>query len=182
MRNGLWKHFWLLNCFDFWIVLPFWITLKYKAHPVHLLPPSLWVTVAYGSLSRMITKKDQGGAVGFDSHYRSRPFRIPYKSNLCTNIIMIHSVAKKFPKLFHKIFFDTGKSFSEGLIFASSNPQYDDRLFIELQVQYMKILRQEHVENMCSVYIHCSECQNKNKKQFLYTTCSPDVLSLYFSW
>ena len=60
-------------------------------------------TVAYGSLSRMITKKDQGGAVGFDSHYRSRPFRIPYKSNLCTNIIMIHSVAKKFPKLFHKM-------------------------------------------------------------------------------
>ena len=123
------------NIFDFLIVLPFWITLKYKAHPVHLLPPSLWlwVTVAYGSLSRMITKKDQGGAVGFDSHYRSRPFRIPYKSNLCTNIIMIHSVAKKFPKLFHKIFFDTGKSFSEGLIFASTNPQYDDRLiFITL--------------------------------------------------
>ena len=64
--------------------------------------PGLLV-VAYGSLSRMITKKDQGGAVGFDSHYRSRPFRIPYKSNLCTNIIMIHSVAKKFPKLFHKM-------------------------------------------------------------------------------
>ena len=35
--------------------------------------------------------------------------------------------------------FDTGKSFSEALIFASTNPQYDDRLFIELQVQYMKI-------------------------------------------
>ena len=33
----------------------------------------------------------------------------------------------------------TGKSLSEGLIFASTNPQYDDRLFIELQVQYMKI-------------------------------------------
>ena len=28
---------------------------------------------------------------------------------------------------------------SEALIFASTNPQYDDRLFIELQVQYMKI-------------------------------------------
>ena len=28
---------------------------------------------------------------------------------------------------------------SEALIFVSSNPQYDDRLFIELQVQYMKI-------------------------------------------
>jgi hypothetical protein len=34
---------------------------------------------------------------------------------------------------------NTGKSLSEGLIFASTNPQYDDRLFIELQVQYMKI-------------------------------------------
>ena len=33
----------------------------------------------------------------------------------------------------------TGKSFSEALVFASTNPQYDDRLFIELQVQYMKI-------------------------------------------
>ena len=34
---------------------------------------------------------------------------------------------------------DTGKSLSEALIFASTNPQYDDRLFIELQLQYMKI-------------------------------------------
>ena len=33
----------------------------------------------------------------------------------------------------------TGKSLLEALIFASTNPQYDDRLFIELQVQYMKI-------------------------------------------
>ena len=33
----------------------------------------------------------------------------------------------------------TGKSLSEALIFASTNPQYDDRLFIELQVQCMKI-------------------------------------------
>ena len=33
----------------------------------------------------------------------------------------------------------TGKSLSEALVFASTNPQYDDRLFIELQVQYMKI-------------------------------------------
>ena len=31
----------------------------------------------------------------------------------------------------------TGKSLSEALIFASTNPQYDDRLFIK--VQYMKI-------------------------------------------
>ena len=42
----------------------------------------------------------------------------------------------------------TGKSLSEALIFASSNPQYDDKLFIELQVQYMKIPSSEHGENM----------------------------------
>ena len=34
---------------------------------------------------------------------------------------------------------DTGKSFSEALILASTNPQCDKRLFIELQVQYMKM-------------------------------------------
>ena len=28
----------------------------------------------------------------------------------------------------------TGKSLLEALIFASSNPQYDNRLFIELQI------------------------------------------------
>ena len=33
----------------------------------------------------------------------------------------------------------TGKSLSEALIFASTKPQYDDRLFVELQVQYIKI-------------------------------------------
>ena len=60
---------------------------------------------------------------------------------------------------------------SEAFILASTNPQYDDRLFIELRVHFMKIPSLEHV-----VYINCSECQNK--KQFVYTTCSPDVLSL----
>ena len=33
----------------------------------------------------------------------------------------------------------TGQSLSEALIFASTNLQFDDKLFIELQVQYMKI-------------------------------------------
>ena len=67
---------------------------------------------------------------------------------------------------------DTGKFFSEALILASTNPQYDKRLFIELQVQNMKIASSEHV-----VYINCSECQNK--KQFLYTTCSQHVLNMF---
>ena len=41
-----------------------------------------------------------------------------------------------------------GKSLSETLIFASTNPQYDDRAFIELQVQYIKIPSSEHCEKM----------------------------------
>ena len=42
----------------------------------------------------------------------------------------------------------TGKSLIEALVFASTNPRYDDRLFIELQVQYMKIPSSEYWENM----------------------------------
>ena len=36
----------------------------------------------------------------------------------------------------------------------------------------MKTISSEHV-----VYKNCFECQNKNKKQFLYTTCSELVFS-----
>ena len=39
----------------------------------------------------------------------------------------------------------TGKSFSEALIFATPNPQYDKRLFIDLPVQYIKTPPSEHV-------------------------------------
>ena len=39
---------------------------------------------------------------------------------------------KNFVQISH-----TGKYISEALILASTNPQYDKRLFIELQVQYM---------------------------------------------
>ena len=47
---------------------------------------------------------------------------------------------------------NTGKSLSEALIFASTDPQYDDRLFIELQVQYIKIPSSEHGQ-----YMLCTE-------------------------
>ena len=79
----------------------------------------------------------------------------------------------------------TGKSMSEALIFASTNPQYDNRLFIELPVQYMKIPSSEHGENIGRtwvehvVHISCSECQNKNKTIFvhvMFSSCSPHVL------
>ena len=35
------------------------------------------------------------------------------------------------------LYVHTGKSLSEALFFASATPQYDERLFIELQVQYI---------------------------------------------
>ena len=66
----------------------------------------------------------------------------------------------------------TGKSFSEVLILASTNPQYDKRLFIYLPVQYMKTTCSEHV-----VFTNCSECQNKNTN-----LCTQHVLSLEFSY
>ena len=44
---------------------------------------------------------------------------------------------------------DTGKSFSEALILNSFiNPKYEKRLFVELQVQYMKIASSQHAQNM----------------------------------
>ena len=36
---------------------------------------------------------------------------------------------------------------SEALVFASTNPQYDNRLFIELPVPYMKTPSSEHGEH-----------------------------------
>ena len=68
----------------------------------------------------------------------------------------------------------TGKSLSEALILASTNPQYDDRLFIELRVQYKKTTSTVHV-----VYANCFLFWHS--EQFMYTTCSWHVLRLAFS-
>ena len=55
----------------------------------------------------------------------------------------------------------TGKYLSEALILASTNPQYDSRLSIELQVQYLKIPSSEHVENMlCTQILFWFDIQN----------------------
>jgi len=77
------------------------------------------------------------------------------------------------PNLVHflKTVFSTGKSLSEALIFASTNPQYDDRLFIELQVQYMKIPSSEHGENMLCTEI-AFEIRN-NLCKYLHNMFSP---------
>ena len=70
---------------------------------------------------------------------------------------------------------------SEALILASTNPQYDNRLFIELQVQYMKIPSSEHQLGEHVVYLNCSECQKWNKKQFVYTKCSELVVFMFWT-
>ena len=63
---------------------------------------------------------------------------------------------------------------SEALILASTNTQYDKRLFIELRVQFMKIPSSEHVENMLFTQIvFCFDIQNN--------LCTQHVLSLKFS-
>ena len=60
----------------------------------------------------------------------------------------VHEIVYKYDKITQifavclpqmKLNEDTGRSFSEALIFSSTNPQYDDGLFIELQVRYKKI-------------------------------------------
>ena len=61
-----------------------------------------------------------------------------------------------------RIHHGTGKFLSEALILASINPQYDDRLFIELRVHYKKTTNSVHVVyDVCTS--NCSECQNKNQ-------------------
>ena len=74
----------------------------------------------------------------------------------------------------------TGKSLSEALIFASTNPQYEDRLFIEFQVQYMKIPSSNLGRTCCvqklflifrTVFVHnmfspCSAKRRASEKDF----------------
>ena len=73
------------------------------------------------------------------------------------------------------MYFNTGKSLSEELILASTNPQYDKRLFTELQVQYMKTTSSEYV-----VYINCSELSIQKQKcvHNMFLVCSFHVLNL----
>ena len=59
---------------------------------------------------------------------------------------------------------------SEAFIFASPNPQYDNRLFIELQVQYMKVPSSEHGENML-----CTKIVLNVKNNF----CTQHVLPMF---
>ena len=53
-------------------------------------------------------------------------------------VSLLVSIATQWFRSEKYIIIGTGKSLSEAFVFASSNPQYDGRLFFELQVQYMK--------------------------------------------
>ena len=77
----------------------------------------------------------------------------------------------------------TGKSLSEALIFPSTYPQYEDRLFIELQVQYMKILSSNLGRTCCvqtlfltlrTIFVHSmfSPCPEKKKSFWQRFTCA----------
>ena len=68
----------------------------------------------------------------------------------------------------------TGKSFSEALDLASTNPQYDKGLFIDLPVQYMKTTRLKHGENMLSAKIVLN-VKTKTKNNF----CAEHVLPMF---
>ena len=73
------------------------------------------------------------------------------------------------------IYFITGRSLSEAIIFASTNPQYDDRMLIELRVQYMKIQSSEHVKNMlCTQSVFCFYIQDN--------LCTQHVLDMFWAW
>ena len=60
----------------------------------------------------------------------------------------------------------TGKSLLEALNFASTNPQYGERLFIELQIQYNEI-PSSNLDRTCCV-------QKLNRKIFvhMFSPCS----------
>ena len=68
----------------------------------------------------------------------------------------------------------TGKSLSEALIFASTNPQYDDRLFIK--VQYMKIPSSNLGRTCCiqNFFLTFRDIQNNF---CTHLTCSPPCSS-----
>ena len=75
--------------------------------------------------------------------------------------------------MFVKLHSSTSKSLSEGLIFASTNPQYDDRLFIELQVQYMKIPSSNMGRTCC---VHCFAKRKASDKDLPVITVFRNLL------
>ena len=68
----------------------------------------------------------------------------------------------------------TYKSLSKALIFASTNPRYDDRLFIELRVQCQKTTSSVH-------FVYTNWFLFWYSEQFMYTTCSELWIFMYWT-
>ena len=87
-----------------------------------------------------------------DYYYQRLPKKIPTLKTMSGPIKVVTSKTKQILCYWHekKLPAYSGKSLSEALILGSTNPQYDKRLFIDLQVQYMKTTSSEHV-----VYTNC---------------------------
>ena len=67
-----------------------------------------------------------------------------------------------------------GKSISGALIYASTNPQYDNRLFIESPVQYMKIATNVVYKNCFFVLVLTFRTIYVSN---MFSTCSHHVLN-----
>ena len=92
------------------------------------------------------------------------------------NCFLFKRTRWKLTALSLMVFQSTGKSLLETLSFASTNPQYDNRLFIDCSVHENYKLRK------CCVHkLFWMSKQKQKNKQFVCTTCSPHVLSLQFS-
>ena len=89
---------------------------------------------------------------------------------LCTTTVQINLVNAKMNGLTVPSPWFTGKSLSEALIFESTNPQYDNRLFSALQVEYMKIPSSKLGRTCCVQKLFLTF------RTFFYTKCSPQVL------
>ena len=74
---------------------------------------------------------------------------------------------------------------SYALIFASTNPQYDNRFFIELPVQYKKIAGSKISQNMlCTQIVFCLDIQNNLCTQHVlkvFWACNFHALNLWFN-
>ena len=103
-----------------------------------------------------------------------------YKSKPCKDAIFAQKSNKwNWPRFaitsLMKSIHVTAKSLWEALIFASTNPQNDNRLFIELQVQYMKIPSSNLGRTCCVQKLFCI-----SETISVHNIFSPD-LSLEFS-
>ena len=71
-----------------------------------------------------------------------------------------------------KILKGTGRFLSEALIFASTDPQYDNRLFIVHESCKLRIPEEYMLRTQIVVFVLFL-----HSEQFWYTTCSADVAS-----